>query len=210
MFYTRYARSFIRVIPYLLNLVFMLEAARTTLIALPRYLEMMDGLGTIFNLTLLWCVSMAFNCSSKIWSACFFLPFHVTIQNERFVPPADRHNITGQFNPDVHYFNGTTSVSLPSFPQSIDSKVLDAVDELGGIFSYNEDINSGSPLGLGECVPIRGIRQVKQHYRLAPEDRRYAKLPEQLRFIISCTKLRCKSKLGCSSKRSGSSCTTNR
>ncbi|KAJ4476488.1 alcohol oxidase [Lentinula edodes] len=69
--------------------------------------------------------------------------------NEKLVPPAGNPNTTGEYNPNVHYYNGAVDVSLPSFSQSIDSKVLDAVDELGGIYSYNEDVNSGSPLGLG-------------------------------------------------------------
>lgn len=65
------------------------------------------------------------------------------------MPPAGYPNTTGEYNPNVHYYHGAVDVSLPSFSQSIDSKVLDAVDELGGIYSYNEDVNSGSPLGLG-------------------------------------------------------------
>ncbi|KIK58977.1 hypothetical protein GYMLUDRAFT_45003 [Collybiopsis luxurians FD-317 M1] len=69
--------------------------------------------------------------------------------NEKLVPPAGNPNTTGEFNPSVHSFNGTTSVSLPSFLQSIDSKVIDASSELGGVFSFNEDVNSGTPLGLG-------------------------------------------------------------
>ncbi|KAJ3860425.1 aryl-alcohol oxidase [Lentinula novae-zelandiae] len=69
--------------------------------------------------------------------------------NEKLVPPAGYPNTTGEYNPNVHYYHGAVDVSLPSFSQSIDSKVLDAVDELGGIYSYNEDVNSGSPLGLG-------------------------------------------------------------
>ncbi|KAJ3775871.1 aryl-alcohol oxidase-like protein [Lentinula raphanica] len=69
--------------------------------------------------------------------------------NEKFVPPAGKPNTTGEFSPEVHYFNGAVDVSLPSFSPNFDSKVLDASKELGGVYSYNEDVNSGSPLGLG-------------------------------------------------------------
>ncbi|KAF5362811.1 hypothetical protein D9757_013669 [Collybiopsis confluens] len=69
--------------------------------------------------------------------------------NEKLVPPAGNPNTTGEFNPSVHSLNGTTSVSLPSFAQSIDTKVIDASSELGGVFSFNLDVNSGFPLGVG-------------------------------------------------------------
>lgn len=75
---------------------------------------------------------------------------HLThrVQNEKWEPPADRHNTTGQFNPSVHSLTGINAVSLGGFPQSIDSMVFQAVDELGGIFHFNEDYNSGTPLGF--------------------------------------------------------------
>ncbi|KAE9396762.1 alcohol oxidase [Gymnopus androsaceus JB14] len=69
--------------------------------------------------------------------------------NEKFEPPADHHNTTGEFNPAVHSFTGTNAVSLPGFPFSTDFKVINAAHELGGIFHYNEDYNGGQPLGVG-------------------------------------------------------------
>ncbi|KAJ3785320.1 aryl-alcohol oxidase [Lentinula aff. detonsa] len=69
--------------------------------------------------------------------------------NEKLVSPAGNPSTIGKFNPEVHYYDGAVDVSLPSFSPDFDSKVLDAVDELGGAYSYNEDVNSGSPLGLG-------------------------------------------------------------
>lgn len=68
---------------------------------------------------------------------------------ERFTPPADFHNITGQFDPLVHGYDGITSVSLPGFPQAIDDMVLKTTQQLPDEFPYNEDFNSGSPLGIG-------------------------------------------------------------
>ncbi|KAJ3780199.1 hypothetical protein GGU10DRAFT_418310, partial [Lentinula aff. detonsa] len=57
--------------------------------------------------------------------------------NERFEPPANRHNITGQFDPSVYSFTGV----LPGFPTDIDTMVtpFDAVHELRCAFHYNED-----------------------------------------------------------------------
>ncbi|KIK58972.1 hypothetical protein GYMLUDRAFT_44993 [Collybiopsis luxurians FD-317 M1] len=92
--------------------------------------------------------------------------------NEKFERPADRHNISGQFNPSVHSFTGINAVSLPGFAQNIDSMVFDAVAELGGIFHFNEDYNSGKPLGfswLQRTVTTQGHRSSSATSYLAPE-----------------------------------------
>ena len=70
-------------------------------------------------------------------------------KSERFTPPTDNHNIMGQYNPSVHGFSGRNSVSLPGEPTGIDGRVAAALEELGGEFAFNEDTNSGSPLGFG-------------------------------------------------------------
>ncbi|RDB26743.1 Pyranose dehydrogenase [Hypsizygus marmoreus] len=70
-------------------------------------------------------------------------------KNERFIAPADHHNTTGQFNPSVHGFNGINSVSLSGFPQTTDPRVIQTTVDLGDEFPYNQDINSGNPLGVG-------------------------------------------------------------
>ncbi|KAG6866545.1 hypothetical protein C0991_002030 [Blastosporella zonata] len=70
-------------------------------------------------------------------------------KNERFTPPADHHNITGQFDSSVHSFDGMNSVSLAGFPSSIDSRVMNSSALLGGDFNFNLDQNSGNSLGLG-------------------------------------------------------------
>jgi len=72
-------------------------------------------------------------------------------KSEKFTPPSDRHNTTGEFNPAVHGFNGFNSVSLPGAPTDIDDRFNEAIDELGGEFQRNIDTNSGDPLGFGEC-----------------------------------------------------------
>ncbi|KAF8184671.1 alcohol oxidase [Pholiota molesta] len=81
------------------------------------------------------------------WSWANLLPYFK--KSERFTASADRHNTTGEFNPAVHGFDGLNSVSLPGAPTGIDGRVAAALEELGGEFGFNEDTNSGSPLGFG-------------------------------------------------------------
>lgn len=73
-------------------------------------------------------------------------------RNERWTLPADNHNITGQFDPSVHSFNGINSVSLPGFlkfPAAIDDRVINASHQLSGDYKFNLDYSSGNPLGIG-------------------------------------------------------------
>ncbi len=72
------------------------------------------------------------------------------LQNERFVTPADHHNTTGEFDPNVHSFRGINSVTLPGYPRAIDSHILQATKELPDSFPFNLDYNSGYQLGIGE------------------------------------------------------------
>ncbi|KAF9003105.1 pyranose dehydrogenase [Cyathus striatus] len=70
-------------------------------------------------------------------------------KNEKWTAPADNHNTTGQFNPTVHGFHGINLVSLPGIPATLDTRVLQAAADLKREFSYNIDMNSGNPLGVG-------------------------------------------------------------
>ncbi|KAK0460488.1 alcohol oxidase [Desarmillaria tabescens] len=70
-------------------------------------------------------------------------------KNERFVPPSDHHNATGQFNPAVHGFNGINSVSLPGVPRATDSRIIQTTSEFPDDFPFNLDYNSGYQLGIG-------------------------------------------------------------
>ncbi|KAF9460388.1 pyranose dehydrogenase [Collybia nuda] len=70
-------------------------------------------------------------------------------RNERFIPPQDSHNITGQFDPSVHGYRGMTAVSLPGYSMPTDNMALQVTKELPEEFPYNQDINSGNPIGLG-------------------------------------------------------------
>lgn len=65
--------------------------------------------------------------------------------------PTDGRNITGDFDPAVHGFDGMTRISLPNqLQRDFDARFIKAADELGGKFSYNLDMNSGKPLGSGK------------------------------------------------------------
>ncbi|KAJ3934757.1 MAG: alcohol oxidase [Lentinula lateritia] len=66
---------------------------------------------------------------------------------ETFGPPSDGHNITGQFDPSVHGFSGPLGVSLPGYSQTLDSLVLETLNN--DTFPYNQDSNSGNEIGFG-------------------------------------------------------------
>ncbi|KAJ7239420.1 aryl-alcohol oxidase [Mycena haematopus] len=70
-------------------------------------------------------------------------------RNEKWTPPADHHNTTGQFNPLVHSLTGINSVSLPGFSHPFDPRIIATTQEKPGAFPFNLDMNSGRPLGLG-------------------------------------------------------------
>ncbi|KAJ3807127.1 hypothetical protein F5876DRAFT_48673 [Lentinula aff. lateritia] len=70
-------------------------------------------------------------------------------KNERFTPPVDHHNTTGQFDPNVHSFDGIVSVSLQGFPNEIDNRTIQTTSELNEEFPFNLDMNSGYQLGIG-------------------------------------------------------------
>ncbi|KAF8656648.1 hypothetical protein AX16_002453, partial [Volvariella volvacea WC 439] len=70
-------------------------------------------------------------------------------KNEKWTSPADNHDTAGKFNSSSHGYVGMTSVSLNGYPKAISEKITTAIQELGGDFHYNLDINSGDPLGAG-------------------------------------------------------------
>ncbi|KIK62544.1 hypothetical protein GYMLUDRAFT_260265 [Collybiopsis luxurians FD-317 M1] len=104
------------------------------------------------------------------WSWDNLQPF--IAKNEKWELPADRHNTTGQFNPSVHSLTGVNAVSLSGFSESIDPMIFEAVDELGGIFNFNQDYNSGNPLGFGWLqltISTEGRRSSSATSYLAPK-----------------------------------------
>ncbi|KAF8201278.1 aryl-alcohol oxidase-like protein [Mycena galopus ATCC 62051] len=94
-------------------------------------------------------------------------------KNERWTPPTDHHNQTGQFSPKFHGFHGINTVSLQGFPSptDFDNRISDTLKELSDDFPFNEDINSGSPLGVSwEQSNIKhGFRSSSFTSYLAPE-----------------------------------------
>ncbi|RDB26641.1 Pyranose dehydrogenase 3 [Hypsizygus marmoreus] len=70
-------------------------------------------------------------------------------KNEKWTTPADNHDTGDQFDPSLHGFDGINAVSLNGFPQPIDSRVLTTTAELHEEFPFNNDMNSGNPLGVG-------------------------------------------------------------
>ncbi len=73
--------------------------------------------------------------------------FRRLCQNEKFTPPADGHNTTGEYNPAFHSEDGVNGVSLPGYPLPSAQLVLDSLNEE---FPYTEDYNGGSPIGFGK------------------------------------------------------------
>lgn len=84
------------------------------------------------------------------WSWSNMLPYFKKL--EKWTLPADNHNITGQYNPSVHGYDGILNVSLAGFPAPTDGRVLATIEELGQEFTYNVDVNSGNSLGMGAHI----------------------------------------------------------
>ncbi|KIJ48784.1 GMC oxidoreductase [Sphaerobolus stellatus SS14] len=80
------------------------------------------------------------------WSWERLLPY--IFKNERWVPPADHHNTSGQFDPSFHSTTGVNFVSLPGFSHPIDQKIIQTTKDLPE-FPHLVDINAGSPVGIG-------------------------------------------------------------
>ncbi|KAI0632234.1 aryl-alcohol-oxidase from pleurotus Eryingii [Trametes polyzona] len=80
------------------------------------------------------------------WSWDAILPLWQKI--ERLVPPTDGHDTSGELNPRIHGTSGAINISTHNYPFPIDPYMIGASKELGGPVAYNEDYNSGDPLGL--------------------------------------------------------------
>ncbi|KAF8989701.1 aryl-alcohol-oxidase from pleurotus Eryingii [Cyathus striatus] len=69
-------------------------------------------------------------------------------RHERWVPPADHHNITGEYNASAHGTNGILQVSLPGFGFPSDAKIIAVTQENPTDFPFNLDHNDGTLLGI--------------------------------------------------------------
>ncbi|KAJ7083448.1 hypothetical protein C8R44DRAFT_903857 [Mycena epipterygia] len=95
------------------------------------------------------------------WSWDRVFPYF--LKNEKWTAPADHHDTSGQFNSAIHGTDGPISVSLARFSWPVfDHHVIQTTKELPNEFPFNEDMNSGKPLGFGMlCVETRQ-RHIKE------------------------------------------------
>ncbi|KAK7688490.1 hypothetical protein QCA50_008028 [Cerrena zonata] len=91
-------------------------------------------------------------------------------KSEKFNFPVDGHNITGQFDPSVHGFDGFIGVSVPNAPRAIDGRIIQTTQELEE-FPFKLDMNSGEHLGVGwvQSLIDRGVRSSSKAYLVAPD-----------------------------------------
>ncbi|KAF9468259.1 aryl-alcohol-oxidase from pleurotus Eryingii [Collybia nuda] len=87
------------------------------------------------------------------WSWKEFQPY--LKKPEHFVEPADHHNITGEFNPAVHNFNGPLLVSVAGNIAATDGRVIQTAHDVDE-FTFNLDMNSGDILGIGNTQSTIG------------------------------------------------------
>ncbi|KAF4610054.1 hypothetical protein D9613_010669 [Agrocybe pediades] len=109
-------------------------------------------------------------------------------KTEKFVPPIDGHNTTGQFIPSLHGFNGEVLCSLPGGNQTIDSRVIATTQQLAE-FPFNQDTMGGdhSLLGVGwmQSTDGGGIRSSSSTSYLAQANSR-----PNLTVLINATVLK--------------------
>ncbi|KAJ7590198.1 aryl-alcohol-oxidase from pleurotus Eryingii [Mycena floridula] len=92
-------------------------------------------------------------------------------KSENWTQPADGRPISGEFDPSAHSTTGVTPVSLPGLPTPIDDRILQVSQDLSDEFPFNEDANSGTPLGLGtlQLTAGGGKRASSATSYMAPE-----------------------------------------
>jgi hypothetical protein len=87
------------------------------------------------------------------------------LQNEKLTRPADNHNTTGQYLPELHSTSGAVSISLPGFLTPLDSRVMSTLQEPSFGFPYNRDTIGGDVLGIGKVLAVL-YTQVLIYFRL--------------------------------------------
>ncbi|OCH87208.1 aryl-alcohol oxidase-like protein [Obba rivulosa] len=81
------------------------------------------------------------------WSWDAMLPYMK--KSEQLVPSADRHNTAGEIVPELHGMHGPINISIGGFSFESDAHVINTTKELPDEFPFNQDMNSGFPLGVG-------------------------------------------------------------
>ncbi|KAI0033466.1 hypothetical protein K488DRAFT_77882 [Vararia minispora EC-137] len=86
-------------------------------------------------------------------------------KSEKFNLPVDEHNVTGQFLPSVHGFDGVIGVSVPGAARATDGRVIAVTREVNE-FPFQVDMNSGEHLGVGwtQALVDRGVRSSSKAY----------------------------------------------
>ncbi|KAF5345030.1 hypothetical protein D9758_010464 [Tetrapyrgos nigripes] len=94
-------------------------------------------------------------------------------KNEDFTQPADHHNITGQFDPTVHSFEGINSVSLASYLHKFDDLAIQSSLLPDAEFPFKLDPNDGNNVGLSwsQSTILNGERSSSATSYLAPQFR---------------------------------------
>lgn len=76
-----------------------------------------------------------------------------SVQAEAFVQPTGGQSVVGDYTPGTLGSSGPILLSLPNHNTTYYTKVTDiARDKSVSGTTYNADINSGTPLGLGELL----------------------------------------------------------
>ncbi|KAJ3839587.1 hypothetical protein F5878DRAFT_615926 [Lentinula raphanica] len=102
------------------------------------------------------------NDSSWGWDA--MLPYFK--KSEKFNLPVDGHNVTNEFDPSFHGFEGYIGVSVPGASRAIDGRVIETTEERPDEFPYTRDMNTGDQLGVGwvQALIDRGVRSSSASY----------------------------------------------
>ncbi|KAJ3915877.1 alcohol oxidase [Lentinula edodes] len=87
-------------------------------------------------------------------------------KSEKFNLPVDGHNITNQFDPLFHGFDGYIGVSVPGAGRAIDNRVIQTTQDLPDEFPFTPDVNTGDQLGVGwvQALIDRGVRSSSASY----------------------------------------------
>ena len=112
---------------------------RATSIDLPKLLVTLDGRGNLFCLRFLK-YSIPFSGIAPQQPDC-------NTQVENLVASPDGHNTRGEINPAIHGTNGPVEISVQD-TTILDSRIFNTTKRLPE-FPFNEDMNSGDPLGIG-------------------------------------------------------------
>ncbi|KAF8825939.1 hypothetical protein HHX47_DHR6000663 [Lentinula edodes] len=96
------------------------------------------------------------NDSSWGWDG--MLPYFK--KSEKFNLPVDGHNITNQFDPSFHGFDGYIGVSVPGAGRAIDNRVIQTTQDLPDEFPFTTDVNTGDQLGVGTLKTLTASKEV--------------------------------------------------